>query len=92
MLFILTCVLGYVTLLEETPRDTAYNTKRYPPSPAVGKGRHSWGSGALQHFQPLFYPFQPWHHQPGSKEGSGSGQLRWGGIPPPHSLGTPGLA
>lgn len=86
MLFILTCVLGYVTLLEETPRDTAYNTKRYPPSPAVGKGRHSWGSGALQHFQPLFYPFQPWHHQPGSKEGSGSGQLRWGGIPPPIRL------
>ncbi|XP_043438086.1 phosphatidylserine synthase 2 isoform X1 [Prionailurus bengalensis] len=28
VLFILTCVLGYVTLLEETPRDTAYNTKR----------------------------------------------------------------
>lgn len=28
VLFILTCVLGYVTLLEETPQDTAYNTKR----------------------------------------------------------------
>ncbi|XP_046500149.1 phosphatidylserine synthase 2 isoform X2 [Equus quagga] len=28
VLCILTCVLGYVTLLEETPRDTAYNTKR----------------------------------------------------------------
>ncbi|XP_070283233.1 phosphatidylserine synthase 2 isoform X2 [Myotis yumanensis] len=27
VLFILTCVLGYVTLLEETPQDTAYNTK-----------------------------------------------------------------
>ncbi|XP_057635028.1 phosphatidylserine synthase 2 isoform X5 [Chionomys nivalis] len=28
VLFILTCALGYVTLLEETPQDTAYNTKR----------------------------------------------------------------
>ncbi|XP_028916619.1 phosphatidylserine synthase 2 isoform X1 [Ornithorhynchus anatinus] len=28
VLFILTCTLGYVTLLEETPRNTAYNTKR----------------------------------------------------------------
>ncbi|XP_005064278.2 phosphatidylserine synthase 2 isoform X1 [Mesocricetus auratus] len=28
VLFILTCSLGYVTLLEETPQDTAYNTKR----------------------------------------------------------------
>ncbi|KAL4671612.1 hypothetical protein H8959_004321 [Pygathrix nigripes] len=28
VLFILTCTLGYVTLLEETPQDTAYNTKR----------------------------------------------------------------
>ena len=28
VLFILTCVLVYVTLLEETPQDTAYNTKR----------------------------------------------------------------
>uniref|UniRef100_G3UXS3 Phosphatidylserine synthase 2 n=1 Tax=Mus musculus TaxID=10090 RepID=G3UXS3_MOUSE len=27
VLFILTCALGYVTLLEETPQDTAYNTK-----------------------------------------------------------------
>ncbi|GAA6101381.1 phosphatidylserine synthase 2 isoform X1 [Tachysurus ichikawai] len=29
VLFILTCALVYVTLLEETPQDTAYNTKRY---------------------------------------------------------------
>lgn len=29
VLFILTCALGYVTLLEETPQDTAYNTKRW---------------------------------------------------------------
>ncbi len=29
VLFILTCALVYVTLLEETPLDTAYNTKRY---------------------------------------------------------------
>lgn len=28
VLFILTCALVYVTLLEETPQDTAYNTKR----------------------------------------------------------------
>uniref|UniRef100_A0A673WX63 Phosphatidylserine synthase n=1 Tax=Salmo trutta TaxID=8032 RepID=A0A673WX63_SALTR len=28
VLFILTCVLVYVTLLEETPQDTTYNTKR----------------------------------------------------------------
>lgn len=28
VLFILTCALGYVTLLEETPQNTAYNTKR----------------------------------------------------------------
>ncbi|ETE62193.1 Phosphatidylserine synthase 2, partial [Ophiophagus hannah] len=28
VLFILTCTLGYVTLLEETPQDTTYNTKR----------------------------------------------------------------
>ncbi|XP_029412663.1 phosphatidylserine synthase 2 isoform X3 [Nannospalax galili] len=28
VLFILTCALGYITLLEETPQDTAYNTKR----------------------------------------------------------------
>uniref|UniRef100_A0A3B3Z431 Phosphatidylserine synthase n=1 Tax=Poecilia mexicana TaxID=48701 RepID=A0A3B3Z431_9TELE len=28
VLFILTCALVYVTLLEETPHDTAYNTKR----------------------------------------------------------------
>ncbi|KAM8940390.1 phosphatidylserine synthase 2 [Pelodytes ibericus] len=28
VLFILTCSLGYVTLLEETPQDTAYNAKR----------------------------------------------------------------
>ncbi|MEJ1287158.1 hypothetical protein NN561_018173 [Cricetulus griseus] len=28
VLFILTCSLGYVTLLEETPQATAYNTKR----------------------------------------------------------------
>ena len=71
MLFILTCVLGYVTLLEETPRDTAYNTKRYPPSLAADEGLHSWGSGALWHFQPLFCLAQPWHHRPGSREGSG---------------------
>lgn len=35
VLFILTCALVYVTLLEETPHDTAYNTKRY--------GRHAVG-------------------------------------------------
>ena len=28
VLFILTCVLVYVTLLEETPQDTTFNTKR----------------------------------------------------------------
>lgn len=28
VLFILTCALVYVTLLEETPQDTTYNTKR----------------------------------------------------------------
>ena len=92
VLFILTCVLGYVTLLEETPRDTAYNTKRYPPGPAVGEGLHSWGSGASRHFQPLFCPAQPWHHRPGSREGSGvqvsfSGAASWGSNswhPRPH--------
>ncbi|XP_063108073.1 phosphatidylserine synthase 2 isoform X2 [Cavia porcellus] len=31
VLFILTCALGYVTLLEETPQNTAYNTKRLCP-------------------------------------------------------------
>lgn len=35
VLFILTCALVYVTLLEETPQDTAYNTKR-----SVGCIRH----------------------------------------------------
>lgn len=35
VLFILTCALVYVTLLEETPQDTAYNTKR-----SVGRTRH----------------------------------------------------
>jgi len=36
VLFILTCALVYVTLLEETPHDTTYNTKRY--------GQHVVGS------------------------------------------------
>lgn len=36
VLFILTCALVYVTLLEETPQNTAYNTKR-----SVGFARHS---------------------------------------------------
>lgn len=33
VLFILTCALVYVTLLEETPQDTTYNTKRYVDTP-----------------------------------------------------------
>ncbi|KAJ8795538.1 hypothetical protein J1605_002300 [Eschrichtius robustus] len=57
VLFILTCVLGYVTLLEETPRDTAYNTKRYRPGPAQPRSTRLAGAlGAVRHFPPLFCP------------------------------------
>lgn len=45
MLFILTCVLGYVTLLEETPQDTAYNTKRYPGRMRLRPAQMGRGSG-----------------------------------------------
>lgn len=45
VLFILTCVLGYVTLLEETPQDTAYNTKRYPGRMRLRPAQMGRGSG-----------------------------------------------
>lgn len=54
--FILTCVLGYVTLLEETPRDTAYNTKRYSACPAVGEVCTPQGSGLGSTFGPSAWP------------------------------------
>ncbi|XP_045437010.1 phosphatidylserine synthase 2 isoform X1 [Pipistrellus kuhlii] len=49
VLFILTCVLGYVTLLEETPQDTAYNTKSVLAVLAVCQR----GLRAVPHLHPL---------------------------------------